>query len=41
MLIYNIRYYNLAIIKDFIIYLKIKATIVAKQKSKKDITLFS
>jgi len=40
-LIYNIRYYNLIAIKDFIIYLKIKTTIVAKQKSKKEITLSS
>ncbi len=40
-LIYNIRYYNFVVIKDFIIYLKIKATIVARQESKKEITLFS
>ncbi len=37
----NIRHYNFVVIKDFIIYLKIKAIVVAKQESKKNITLFS
>jgi len=38
---HNIRYYNFVVIKDFIMYLKIKATIVVKQESKKEIILFS
>ncbi len=38
---HNIRHYNFVVIKDFIIYLKIKAIVVAKQESKKNITLFS
>ena len=38
---HNIRYYNLVVIKDIIIYLKIKATIVVRQKSKKEIILFN
>jgi len=41
MLMHNIWHYNFVIIKDFIIYLKIKTTIVAKQELKKDIILFS
>ncbi len=38
---HNIRYYNFVVKKNFIMYLKTKVIVVAKQELKKEITLFN